>query len=185
MLPSLPFVLISGALQLQDRGEGLRLDMSEDDPATALDPETIAMHLRNEIPVPNVEIEINPGRGLVGLESWFWLEGYDGSPIEDSTDAFGQLVEVEARVKRYEWSFGDGNTIAARTPGRSYPHRSQIRHVYERSSAGLPSGFPIEVTFAFNVRYRVDGGGWIEIPGISRVAETSYRVRESQAVIQQ
>jgi hypothetical protein len=161
------------------------LDTSEDDPATALDPETIAMHLRDEIPVPNAEIGINPGRGLVGVESWFWLEGYDGSPIEDSTDAFGQLVEVEARVKRYEWSFGDGNTIAARTPGRSYPHRSQIRHVYERSSAGLPSGFPIEVTFAFNVRYRVDGGGWIEIPGISRVAETSYRVRESQAVIQQ
>src|SRR6266511_3639098 len=162
------------------------LDMSGGNPVAAVDPETIAMHLRDEIPVPNVEIGINPDRGLVGVESWFWLEGYDGSPIEDSTDAFGQLVEVEARVKQYEWSFGDGDTIAARTPGRSYPHRSQIRHVYERSSAGLSSGFPVEVTFAFNVRYRVEGGGgWIEIPGISRVAETSYRVRESQAVIQQ
>ncbi|MGH2739463.1 MAG: hypothetical protein ACRDH6_03110, partial [Actinomycetota bacterium] len=134
-------------------GEEMRgliwLDMSEDDPATALDPETVAMHLRDEIPVPNVEIGINPGRGLVGVESWFWLDGYNGSPIEDSTDAFGQLVEVEARVKRYEWSFGDGDTIAAKTAGRSYPHRSQIRHVYERSSAGLPSGFPVEITFVF------------------------------------
>jgi hypothetical protein len=161
------------------------LDTSRDDPATALDPETIAMHLRDEIPVPDVEIGINPSRGLVGVESWFWLDGYDGSRIEHSTDAFGQFVEVDARVKRYEWSFGDGDRIAARTPGRSYPHRSQIRHLYERSSAGLPSGFPVEVTFVFDVRYRVDGGGWIEIPGINRVAETSYRVRESQAVIQQ
>jgi hypothetical protein len=161
------------------------LDTSEEDPASALDPETIAMHIRDEIPVPSVEIRINPGRGLVGVESWFWLEGYDGTPIEDSTDAFGQLVEVEARVKRYEWSFGDDDTIAARTPGRPYPHRSQIRHVYQRSSVGRPSGYPVEITFVFDVRYRVDGGGWVEIPGITRVAETSYRVRESQAVIQQ
>jgi len=176
-----PFLLWCGK---QMRGL-VWLDMSGGNPVDAVDPETIAMHLRDEIPVPSVEIGVNPDRGLVGLESWFWLEGYDGSPIEDSTDAFGQLVEVEARVKEYEWSFGDGDTIAAKTPGRSYPHRSQIRHVYERSSAGLPSGFPVEVKFVFDVRYRVDGGGWIEIPGISRVAEASYRVRESQAVIQQ
>ena len=94
------------------------------DPAPALDPQTIAMHLRDEIPVPNAEIRINPNRGLVGVDSWFWIDGYDGSPIEESTDAFGQLVEVEARVTRYEWSFGDGETLVAKTLGRSYPHRS-------------------------------------------------------------
>jgi len=169
-------------------GEEMRglvwLDMSGD-PAPALDPETIAMHIREEIPVPNAEIRINPNRGLVGVDSWFWIEGYDGSPIEDSTDAFGQLVEVEARVTSYEWSFGDGDTIMAKTPGRSYPHRSEIRHTYQGSSAGLASGYPVEVTFTFEVRYRVDGGGWIELPGISRVAGTTYPVRESQAVIQQ
>lgn len=170
-------------------GEEMRglvwLDMSAGDPVPALDPETIAMHIRDEIPVPSAEIRVNPDRGLVGVESWFWIEGYDGSPIEESTNAFGQLVEVEARVTRYEWSFGDGVRIGARTPGRQYPDRSDIRHVYQRSSAGLPSGYSVEVTFAFDVRYRVDGGEWIELPGISRVAETSYPVRESQAVIQQ
>jgi hypothetical protein len=170
-------------------GEEMRglvwIDTSEEDPATALDPETIALHMRDEIPVPSAEIRVNPSRGLVGVESWFWLEGYDGSPIVDSTDAFGQLVEVEARVTRYEWSFGDGGEIAARTPGRPYPHRSEIRHVYQRSSAGIPSGYPVEITFSFDVRYRVDGGGWIELPSITRVADASYRVRESQAVIQQ
>ena len=85
----------------------------------------------------------------------------------------------------YEWSFGDGDTIASKTPGRPYPHRSDVRHVYQRSSAGLASGYAVEVTFAFDVRYRVDGGGWVELPAIRRVAGTSYRVRESQAVIQQ
>jgi hypothetical protein len=161
------------------------LDISGGEPAHPLDPETIAMHIRDEIPVPDAEVKINPDRGLVGVDSWFWIEGYNGSPIEDSTDAFGQRVEVEARVTSYEWSFGDGDSITAKTPGRSYPHRSDIRHVYQRSSAGLASGYSVEVTFTFDVRYRVDGGGWIGLPGISRVAGTSYFVRESQAVIQQ
>jgi hypothetical protein len=161
------------------------LDMSGGDPAGALDPETIAMHIRDEIPVPNADIRINPDRGLVGVDSWFWIEGYDGAPIEESTDAFGQMVEVQARVTSYEWSFGDGDTIEASTPGRPYPHRSEIRHVYERSSAGLSAGYSVEVKFTFDVRYRVDVGRWIELPGITRVASTSYPVRESQAVIQQ
>jgi hypothetical protein len=176
-----PFLLWCG-----DEMRGLVwLDIGSGEPAPPLDPETIAMHIRDEIPVPDAEVKINPDRGLVGVDSWFWIEGYDGSPIEDSTDAFGQRVEVEARVTSYEWSFGDGDSITAKTPGRSYPHRSDIRHVYQRSSAGLTSGYSVEVTFTFHVRYRVDGGGWIGLPGISRVAGTSYLVRESQAVIQQ
>lgn len=161
------------------------LDTSGGGPTPALDPETIALHIRDEIPVPDADIEINPDRGLVGVDSWFWIEGYSGAPIQESTDAFGQMVEVEARVEHYEWAFGDGDTIEASTPGRPYPHRSEIRHVYERSSAGLVSGYLVEVTFTFDVRYRVDGGGWIELPGITRVASTSYPVREAQAVIQQ
>ncbi|MDP9331439.1 MAG: hypothetical protein M3P11_12475 [Actinomycetota bacterium] len=161
------------------------LDPNAGGAGPALDPQTIAMHLRDEIPVPNADIKINPNRGLVGVDSWFWIDGYNGSPIEESTNAFGQRVEVEARVTRYEWSFGDGKTLVAKTVGRSYPHRSQIRHVYERSSAGLASGYRVEVSFSFTVRYRIDGGGWIDLPGISRVAETSYPVRESQSVIEQ
>ena len=161
------------------------LDPNAGGAGPALDPQTIAMHLRDQIPVPNADIKINPNRGLVGVDSWFWIDGYNGSPIEESTNAFGQRVEVEASVTRYEWSFGDGETLVAKTVGRSYPHRSQIRHVYERSSAGLASGYQVEVSFSFSVRYRIDGGGWIELPGISRVAETAYPVRESQSVIQQ
>jgi hypothetical protein len=161
------------------------LDPNAGSPAQQMDPQTIAMHLRDEIPVPHAQIRINPNRGLVGVDSWFWLEGYNGAPIEESTNAFGQRVEVEARVTRYEWSFGDGGSLVAKTVGRTYPHRSQIRHLYERSSAGLAAGFPVQVTFSFAVRYRVGGGGWIELPSISRVAETTYPVRESQSVIQQ
>ncbi len=47
------------------------LDMSGGNPVPAVDPEAIAMHLRDEIPVPRAEIGVNPDRGLVDVESWF------------------------------------------------------------------------------------------------------------------
>lgn len=148
------------------------------------EPRDVAIRLRDSMPIPRVEIEINPSRGLVGAESWFWIDGYSGVPLTNSTDAFGELIEVEARVTRYEWSFGDGSTIVSETPGQAYPARSEVRHVYERSSLGLANGYVVEAAFVFAVRYRVNGGGWIELPGIMRMARGDYPVRESQSVIQ-
>lgn len=162
----------------------IEINLNEPQPNQSADPRDIAMHLRDVMPIPRATVDMNPSSGVVGVESWFWLQGYSGSPVTDSTNAFGSLVEVEATVTRYEWSFGDGATLTSETPGRAYPARSDVRHVYERSSAGAPEGYSVDVTFVFAVRYRVDGGRWIEIPGITRTAHADYPVRESQAVIQ-
>jgi hypothetical protein len=146
-------------------------------------PEEVAAHLREEIPVPQVGVRANPDTGLVGTESWFWIEGYSGQPIVDSTDAFGRQVEVEARATRYDWSFGDGVIFSSSSGGAAYPSRSEIRHTYERSSAETRIGYPVKVNFVFAVRYRVAGGSWIDLPGISRTAGFRYPVQETQAVI--
>lgn len=162
----------------------IQLDTPGNSGAAASDPRTIAMQIRDRMPVPQVTIDINPGRGLVGAESWFWIQGYSGRPLSHSTDAFGSLIEVQANVLRYDWSFGDGTTSSGTSLGQAYPHHSDVRHTYQRSSDGLTNGYPIDVTFVFSVRYRVGGGGWIDLPGINRVAHADYPVRESQAVIQ-
>lgn len=151
-------------------------------PARRAGAREIATHLRDEIPVPNVEIRINPLIGLVGTESWFWLEGYSGAPIVKSTDALGSRVDVEATVTGYDWVFGDGTGIAGTSPGRPYPERSEVRHVFERSST-TADGYRVRVQFTFDVRYRIDGGEWNVLPGISRETTAHYRVIESQAVI--
>lgn len=143
-------------------------------------PADVADHLRQEIPMPQVSVRINPGVGLAGSESWFWIEGYAGEPITNGTDAFGRAVEVEARPNRYEWTFGDGTTMVFQSTGRAYPERSEIRHVFERASA---NGYQVTVRFVFEVRYRVDEGAWTPLPGITRTASVAYQVRESQAVI--
>lgn len=162
----------------------ITLDENGDPVPIPTTPQEVAEYLRDHMPVPRATVGINPVRGVVGVESWFWMQGYDGSLITDSTDAFGYLVEIQARVTRYSWSFGDGATVEGTSPGQAYPARSQVRHTYERSSAGMTVGYPVEASFTFQVRYRVDGGPWIALPGISRTASSSYPVRESQAVIQ-
>lgn len=146
-------------------------------------PSEVAMYLRDEIPMPQTTIRVNPDIGLVGTESWFWIEGYSGQPINDSTDTFGQLVEVQALVESYEWSFGDGQNGNSSSLGRAYPDRSDVRHVYERSSSNSGEGYPVQVRFVFAVRYRVGDGPWIDLPGISRNSSFRYPVSESQAVI--
>jgi hypothetical protein len=143
-----------------------------------------AMRLREEIPMPKVTIGVNPeGGGLVGVETWFWVEGYGGEAITHPTSAFGIPVEVEARPSSYRWSFGDGSVVGSDSLGKAYPQRSEIRHTYERSSSGFASGYPVEIQFRFEARYRLSGGPWIDLPPITRAARFDYAVRESQAVI--
>jgi hypothetical protein len=164
-------------------GQQVGIVMRKITPRVANSPRNIADQLREEIPMPAIDVRANPSIGLVGAESWFWIEGYSGQPITNSTDAFGQPVDVEASVTQYEWSFGDGAVVSSSTPGRAFPERSEVRHTYQRSSAGTSDGYLIQVRFVFAVRYRSGAGAWTTLPGISRTATFRYPVKESQAVI--
>lgn len=148
-----------------------------------LTPIEIAERLRREIPLPAGSVRMNPDLGLVGTESWFWIEGYRGEPLTTSTDALGVPVTVEARPTTYQWSFGDGTTLETTAPGTAYPERSEVRHVFEQSSSSMPGGYPVEVRFGFAVRYSTIGGDWVDLPAITRTASARYQVRESQAVL--
>lgn len=140
----------------------------------------IARRIRDEIPMPGVELRANPAVGIAGLEAWFWAEGYAGDPIFETRDVLGRTFKVVAAPARYLWDFGDGTTpVGSASLGQAYPLRSEVRHVYESMSAG----YPVQVRFVFDVRYQVDGGEWIELPSIERTASTSYRVGEIRTVV--
>jgi hypothetical protein len=146
-----------------------------------VDPIVLARRVRDRLPVPDFEIASNPARGLVGLRSWFWIEG-GGRSLSDSLSAFGARVDVEARPTTYRWDFGDGTTKATRSAGRPYPRRSPVRHIYQRSSAELARGYRVSVSTSFDVRWRTNGRRWRSLPAISRLSSRYYRVAESQAV---
>ncbi|MGD9890187.1 MAG: hypothetical protein AB7U18_02690, partial [Dehalococcoidia bacterium] len=173
----------------------------------AVDPREIALEVLRRLPLPDIQIRVNPTLGLVALPGWFWVEGYDGEPFGASQTvnvppASGSevppdvvppgdprrrggsfTVEVQVRPSRYEWSFGDGATLVSQSLGKPYPTQSDIQHTYEYSSLLLPSGFPVRLMVEFTAQYRINGGAPQGLPPLRRTYETSYRVQEVQPVL--
>ena len=152
-------------------------------PAEPVDPVTIAAELLDHVPVPNITIGSNPDVGLVALPSWFWVTGYDGSPIMTSDTLGDVTVEVEVTPTGYRWSFGDGATLETSSLGQAYPETSDIRHTYEQSSLGTSGAFAVTVDIGFSVRYRVNGGDWEPLKPISRSFSDAYSVQQLQSVL--
>jgi hypothetical protein len=149
----------------------------------AVDPLLLAADILENVPVPDISIGVNPAPGLVALPSWFWIEGYDGSPIVESVALAGVTVDVEITPTTYAWTFGDGAELQTASMGRAYPQQSEIRHIYEQSSLVASGAYTLTVEITFAVRYRVDGGAWESLEPISRSFTADYPVQQLQSIL--
>jgi hypothetical protein len=152
-------------------------------PPDPIDPLSVAAELRDQLPVPDMAISANPDTGLVGLPSWFWVDGYDGAPISSSSTLGGITVEVQIVPQRYTWSFGDGANLDTTSPGQPYPAESDIQHSYEQSSLGAGGAFAVTVEISFSAQYRVNGGAWQSLDAITRSFTSNYPVQQLQSVL--
>ena len=133
-----------------------------------------------DVLVPAVRIGVNPAaRGLVGLDSWFWIDGFDGSVTASPISAFGLTIDVRMSSGTVSWDFGDG-TVEAGDLGRPYPEESTVRHVHQHDGS-----FAITATIDLVPEYRVDGGPWLTLPNLVAVATATHPVEERQAVVTQ
>lgn len=132
----------------------------------------------DEVVVPNVKIGVNPAaQGLVGLPSWFWIEGWAGSVQAAPISAFGVTIDVRMSSGEVVWDFGDGTRVTGDL-GRAYPTESTVRHAYQG-----PGTFTVTAAIALNAEYRVNGGPWITLPPLTADASTQHSVQERQAVL--
>jgi hypothetical protein len=146
-----------------------------------LDPRDLAERLVRDLPSPPAAVGVSPaGRGLTGLESWFWVEGYSGAPIVDRVTELGLTVEVEAAPVSVGWDFGDGTVVAGGPLGARPPARSSVVHTYERRAH--PS-YEVRAIVRLDVRWRLDGGPWEALDPIGRTATVDYPVVESRAAL--
>jgi hypothetical protein len=152
------------------------------DPAAgAIDVRAIAEQLVRDLPYPAATVRASPeGRGLTGLESWFWVEGYSG-PLRDAVDELGFRVEVEAVPATVSWDFGDDSGVRSGTLGQAAPTRSDVFHTYERSSRDGP--ILVRASIRLDVRFRVDGEPWEALDPVFRVGTRAYPVVESRAAL--
>ena len=131
-----------------------------------------------DVLVPTVRIGVNPAaRGLVGLRSWFWIEGFSGSVTAPPITAFGMTIDVRMSSGSVAWDFGDGET-AQGDLGRAYPAESTVQHAHQRDGE-----FTITAVIDLVPEYRVDGGPWLTLPNLQASAVTDHDVEERQAVI--
>src|SRR5579859_5863791 len=150
--------------------------------ATPLD---LAQEASSRQPWPSLSIGVNPGNGLTGLPSWFWVVGNPTMP--DTTATAGTLtVTVRATLTDVLWDFGDGSTTdsglglgsADPVPGTG------IHHVYETDSRSRPAGLPLVVRAVYHVTYSANGGPWTDLGTKANAYTRSYVVNqlEPQAV---
>lgn len=110
------------------------------------------------IGVPSGTVEA-PEFTLVNLETSFYTEPHQ---VERTLEILGYTVDVVVAPSTYTWHWGDGSTTETTTPGRPYP-ATDVTHTYDHHTrAARPRQLRLDVTYT--ARYRVDGGGWSQIP---------------------
>ena len=146
--------------------------------AAAPPPFLVAIERLKRLEYPGPQIRVAPGKGLAHLESTFWTAARER--LAGSVRAGPNLVEVEATVARYEWSFGDGHELVTTFPGRPWPRPGSIRHAYQDGG-----WYEVRLTAVWEGVFRVNGGPPRPIPGveITRTSHRRYPVREIRTVL--
>lgn len=142
-----------------------------------------------DVVAPAFTVGINPAKaGITGLESYFWLAGYNGRPIDKVTQTAGATIEIKATPISYTWDFGDGTPpITTTSIGQPYPQAvSDIRHLYDIRSDQSPVAvnglYPVKVTASFDVSFQVTvPGANLPVQGWTTFASMGYQPIRSTA----
>jgi hypothetical protein len=141
---------------------------------------TWAMVLREvkRVGLPALRVRVQPAdRTLVNFETIFYTEP---EPFERELRLLGQRVDVRATASGFAWSFGDGASLQTQTPGAPYPAKDVV---HEYADADVTVAPRVDVTYT--AQFRVNGGGWQEIPETVTITgpPASLRILEATAVL--
>jgi hypothetical protein len=143
---------------------GLTTGFAPTGPVPRVDPRALAISAQEEFPLPTITLEANPDPGRVGIDSWFWVTGYNGSILTHSKTEHAShrecrlldgvpecrtvddsvTVVVHLTPRHYEWTFGDDRNNSAafndnKGLGRAYTdpdprNASPVTHAYHWTS---------------------------------------------------
>ena len=102
-----------------------------------------------------------PSTGLVGVDSWLWLEPAPVAAVVDET-VDGMSYRITARPVSASWAFGDGEVdqyVGFTGFGVPFPAQSVVTHRFEAHSQ---VGYVIAATVAYSVSWSaLVNGAWI------------------------
>lgn len=137
---------------------------------------------------PEVSIGTSPPANvLVGLPTWFWLDGWDGSTRTTTVTApWGDSLELHLTVRDVTWDFGDGAPVQTGGAGQAYPAESDVQHVYTNASTSRSdpeATYPVAAALHIDVVYFYDTHGPITVDPIELTIDHALEVGQLQAVL--
>lgn len=153
-------------------------------PPPAISPEVVARIAVSRLVLPSVVIRVNPAADqLVGLPSWFWVDGGSWRPQSATASVPGLSVTATAVPVRTVWSTGDGASVGCAGPGTPWRFGMDPRavspscgHTYTRPS---PAGrLTLRVTVTWTVTWAGSGASGTAGP-LATTAAASVRVVEA------
>jgi hypothetical protein len=108
---------------------------------------------------PRARVVANPtASGLVGLDSWFWLEPAPRAITIQVVES-GIDYSITATPSAADWTFGDGMVASftgARSYGQAYPQQSSVTHVYEAHSH---DGYVVQASVHYSMTWTASIAG--------------------------
>ncbi len=104
-------------------------------------------------------VAANPAKiGLVGLDTWFWLDPAPTAVTIHETDGETDY-SITATPESAAWEFGDGTRIDLAGPpgfGRPYPQQSAVTHVFEAHNR---DGYAVRASVRYSVTWTASIAG--------------------------
>lgn len=136
--------------------------------------------LVRRVTVHDAGVDVRPdNRGVTGIPSLFWVDGYGAGPIQASESAFGLTVDVSVALVGVEWDFGDGSPVVTAGLGEAWPERSSVQHNYWEVSGDGP--YVVTARLHFQPTYTVNGTPGGPLAPIVVPVTRDYLVRQVQA----
>jgi hypothetical protein len=120
---------------------------------------------------PESPLTIQPpgGKTAVNFTTYFFTDNVE--PTTQTVTIIGQEVEIEATPTSYRYRFDAHDTVDTRRAGGPYPS-GDVTHEYAYQGGTRPS-----IDTVYSGRYRVNGGGWQDIPETVTVEGASVALR--------
>ena len=120
---------------------------------------------------PESPLTVQPpgGRTAVNFTTYFFTDNV--APTTQTVTIIGQDVEIKATPTSYRYRFDGHDSVETRSAGGPYPS-GDVTHEYAYQGGARPS-----IDTVYSGRYRVNGGGWQDIPETVTVEGAAVALR--------
>jgi hypothetical protein len=152
--------------------------------APQLTAQLLRQQIQKRVPHPGIGVAPPGGITLVHIQTLLWLNTPPSQPLGTAT-LLGHHLTLRVHVHHVDWDFGDGSSDTTPGPQRRYDPTDPCHtptcprywgHTYPHTGTAT-----LHAHTTWTGQYRIDGGGWLTIPGTVTGPDTTTTLTIRQA----